>query len=688
MSLEVCRANDVMETPLISAEPQEPTGKTVGTNGLVVVKSNDDLDLDAKRLREAEEKQNKPLITSLASHIASVWEQNREHKETSSVSEEMLRSAKQRDGSYDDIKLAALHSLGGSDVFINLTGVKCRAAESWCQDILSTSGPKPWKLTPTPVPNLADDVEESIVDRAMAEWPANAEAGNPLPSNDVFTIAAQLRDSVEDMLMLDAKEKASRMEDRIWDTMVEGEWDTQFDTFLSDLVTYKAAFIKGPVPRLRNKILWTGNRGKGYRLIPQVGLDVECVSPFNIYPSPGALTVNDGDLIELMSLDRKSLKAMKSVDGYDSDAIDLVLRDHASGLLDRWTSVDEQRATVERTGTRQKRGAYTIQALDYWGSVQGTILKQRGMEVDPDGKKIQDLEEYDVNAILIGSYVVYVAFNDHPLNFRPYFKAVWAKVPGSFWGKGVPELMRDLQDICNAAVRSLVNNAGWASGPQAAVTDLDRVPTGENIKSIFPGKIWQFLNKANSQAEPLKFFQPSSNAAELIAIYEKFSQLADDFTGIPAYAYGNDNVAGAGRTASGLSMLMNSAARGIKKVIFGIDRDVMRPLLKAYHEWFMLYDDDESIKGDMQIQPVGVLGLILREQVATKRMEFLAATNNPTDVQIMGMQRRANVLRATAAALELDANDVVPPDHEIRALELEMRKVMAAQQAQEQAQAA
>jgi hypothetical protein len=167
--------------------------------------------------------------------------------------------------------------------------------------------------------------------------------------------------------------------------------------------------------------------------------------------------------------------------------------------------------------------------------------------------------------------------------------------------------------------------------------------------------------------------------------------LADDFTGIPAYAYGNDRVAGAGRTASGLEMLMSSAARGIKKVISNIDKRIMRPVITRYYEWLMLFDDDESIKGDINIAPIGVLSLIVQEQMASRRMEFLQATANPIDSQIIDLPRRANVLRETAKALDLDSDDVVPSKEDMVEIGKRMQAILAQQAAaggvQEQAAA-
>lgn len=83
--------------------------------------------------------------------------------------------------------------------------------------------------------------------------------------------------------------------------------------------------------------------------------------------------------------------------------------------------------------------------------------------------------------------------------------------------------MTDVSAVCNATARALVNNMGIASGPQVTV-NTDRLAEGENITSMFPWKLWQTKNDpmANDSSQPIAFFQPQSNAQELLGVYEKF----------------------------------------------------------------------------------------------------------------------------------------------------------------------
>src|SRR5690606_22176682 len=104
---------------------------------------------------------------------------------------------------------------------------------------------------------------------------------------------------------------------------------------------------------------------------------------------------------------------------------------------------------------------------------------------------------------------------------------------------------------------------------------------------------------------------------------------ADEWSGIPKYLQGENPGGGAGRTASGLSMMMSNAGKSIKQVVSNIDNGVLRPLLERLHFWNMRFGDDPDLKGDVEIHVRGANALVAKESAQVRRNEFLAATANP-----------------------------------------------------------
>jgi hypothetical protein len=398
-----------------------------------------------------------------------------------------------------------------------------------------------------------------------------------------------------------------------------------------------------------------------------------------MYPEPGITNINDGYLFELHRMTRMELSDLIGVPGYDEDAIRKVLEE---GNGTSWINqdVELQKDEEERKYYAYMRPTAEYDALEFWGKVSGAMLIEWGLTEEdvPDSAR-----EYDANVWTVGNYVIKAVLNYDPLGEKPYAKTSFIKCPGAFWGKGIPEIIQDLQNVCNAATRALVNNMGISSGPQVEL-NVERLAPNEDITNLTPWRIWQTINDPTGSSAPaMRFTQPDSRATELVAVYEKFSRLADDHSGIPAYVYGDMNVQGAGRTASGLSMLMGAAGKGIRQVVMHMDSDVVKPIVKRQFVYNMRYDEDESIKGDVEIVAKGAINLAVKETVNMRRIEFLNATANPVDLEIIGKEGRAAILREIAKGLQMPSDDVVPSRERAEYQE----RTQAAAAAQQQAQA-
>ncbi len=318
-----------------------------------------------------------------------------------------------------------------------------------------------------------------------------------------------------------------------------------------------------------------------------------------------------------------------------------------------------------------------IDALNYWGSVPGWKLKSWG--VSGKGTEIEDTRDYECNVVLCGRYVLYASLNPDPLNQRPYRKACYDEIPGAFWGRSIPDLCATHQKMCNGIACAVADNLSIASGPMAWV-HADRFADGEQTLEMFPWKIWQLKSDPTQGVNPgIGFFQPDDRSGPLMLLYEKWELRADDSTGIPRYTYGNEQAGGSADTATGLGMLMNNAAKGLRRAISNIDMNVISPTVNQAFVNEMLYNPDESIKGDSIVVPRGAAAILIKESAQQRRIQFLGMTANPIDMQIIGIKGRAVLLRETASAMELPVDDVVPSEDE-----LDKQMLAQSQQAQSQ----
>ena len=605
------------------------------------------------------EQQNQPVIVGLSGHIRNFWTIAENAKRT--VEQEMFDALYARRGEYTAAKRAEIVAQNQPPIYMLVASAKMHQIEALLRDVLlGTGADKPWTMGPSPSPTLPPELVSSMVQGLATEIEMLIQSGIMPTQEQVRQRLRTMRDQLDAQQVEEAQIRAARMETKMEDQLLEGGILDALDEFIVDLATFKTAFVKGPVIRNKPKLDW----GEGGVLVvdQQLSLEWERVDPFRMYPAPWAKNINESGvpLIERHTLTREGLNQLIGVEGYSEPAIRKVLDEYGRGGLHNWLSIDSQKAAAEgKDQVVASTNTGTIDAIQFWGSASGQMLVDWGL----DPAQVPDLQkEYQIEAWLIGAYVIKAVLNSDPLARRPYYGFSFQRVPGSVWGNAPFDLMRDCQDMCNGAARSLAANLGIASGPQASIIS-DRIPNGEELTEMFPWKIWQFTSDPmGSTAAPIQFFQPQSNAAELMTVFERFSQLADEAVGVPRYMAGfQGDSGGAGRTASGMSMMIGNASKVIKQVLGGIDQHIISKLLDRLYYYNMRYGDDPDLKGDVLIVARGAMSLATKEAAQVRRNEFLQATANPFDMQILGMDGRAEVLRATAKTLDLNADKVVPP---------------------------
>lgn len=663
-----------MATPGSQALPIKPDP---GLNqGLLRVVSNQQM-VDEERAAEASAAaiENDAYESQLVGYIRGRMTDMRNFRNAEGISERLLSALRTYKGQYSADELHAISQFGGSEVYARVTATKCRAATALLRDIY-LSAERPFDIDPTPEPTIPEDIEGNIQQLVNVEIATMMQAGQPIDEQMIADRVSMLRKAAKRAAKKSAHEEAEGATNRLDDILLEGGFYDAVAEFLIDLPIFPFACIKGPVVRNVSRPKWVD----GQMQIEEVPtMFWNRVSPFDLYWSPGAGRTEQADFIERIRLTRAELVAVKGLPGYDDEAIDQVLeRFYNSGTHDWWDSIDTERAQLEDRERWSRTATSLIDCAEFTGHVSGKLLRDWGMD---ETKVPDELGEYNVTAWLIDRFLIKVQINPVSRTRPPYYISSFEKIPGSMYGYGLPDLLEDVQQICNATARSLVNNASISSGPQVIINDECLQP-GEN-DDLWPWKRWHVNydpSMVTSGQQPIDFFQPTINSQELIMIYEKWNLMGDEISAIPRYMTGNERVGGAGRTASGLAMLMGNAAKTLQNVAASIDKDVIRPLL---NDLFMLLMETNPgmFRGDEYINVKGVNHAVKREQDRMRQLEFLQLTANPMDMQIIGPEGRANVLRNVATNLGLEHESILPDDEEIRARMMAQQAMAEAQQA-------
>lgn len=610
------------------------------------------------------------VVEGLAGHIRGFWTKAVDAKRR--VETEMLEALLSRRGEYTAEKLVKIAENKQPAIYMMVASSKMRQIEALMRDVLIGAGSdKPWTLRHSPVPELPPSMVQAAVQQLTMEIEQAIVQGFPPSVQMAQQRLQEMRKEMLPILQEMAREKCEAMERKMEDQHVEGGLLEAMDQFITDLGTFKTAFIAGPVIRRKPVMKWSpeGELQVEHALVPEW----ERVDPFDIYPAPWATNLTRDDFIRKHRLTRTALNELVGVEGFSEPAIRKVLAQYDAKGLNEWLAVDSRKAVAEGKDSTDNVGTGLIDALQFWGSASGQSLIDWGL---PRAEVPEPTKEYQIEAWLIGTHVIKAVLNADPLARRPIYGTSFQNVPGSVWGNAPYDLLKDCQDMCNAAARALAANMGISSGPQVAVI-ANRIPSGEDVTDMFPWKLWQFeSDPTGSTAAPIQFFQPQSNANELMTVYERFSALADEYTGIPRYMAGFET-AGAGRTASGMSMMIGNASKVIKQVLGSVDTYIIKPLLERQYYHNMRYGTDPELKGDINIVARGAASLATKEAAQVRTNEFLQATANPIDMQIIGLDGRAELLRHAVRRLDMNGDKVVPNANVLKQRQIAQQAQMA-----------
>lgn len=618
-----------------------------------------------------------PSMASLASYIRGQFDMFKRHRNNSMAgwSDRLLNALRVFNGQYDANKLNEIQRFGGSTVYARVVAMKCRGASSLLRDVY-LSPDRPWGLDASDDPKIPTAIMDSINELIQIEMQTMTQAGQAPDIDAIRTRTQQLVEAARQAAKKRAEAGARIAEDKLDEILKEGGFYKALAEFITDLPLFPFAVIKGPVVRILPVVTWEGNQAS-IKQTPR--LTWTRVSPFDIWWTPGVSDIEDANVIERTRLTRADLNDLLDLPGYNTEAIREVLQQYGQGgLNDELDYTDAERAVQESRENPTTNESGLIACLEFTGNAQGSMLLNYGMEPDLIPDPVRD---YFVQAWVIGRYIIKVQMAPSPRKRHPYYITSFEKVPGTPVGNGLPDILNDIQEASNATLRSLINNLSIASGPQVVVND-DRLANDEDGEELYPWKRWHITSDPmgnQASQKPIDFFQPQSNAQELLGVYKSFVDMADELSAIPKYLSGGGAGGGAGRTASGLAMLMGNASKILQTVAANIDRDVLEPLLSALFDMVMLTDQTAMLNGDEKVRVLGVSVAVQKETQRARQLEFLQITANPIDAQIVGPKGRAAILRNVATTIGMNGEEIVPSEEKLEAME-KQAAMMASQQ--------
>ena len=425
--------------------------------------------------------------------------------------------------------------------------------------------------------------------------------------------------------------------------------------------------IKGPLNYYKKVHRWSREgEERMYDPMEKVVPRFEYVSCWDFHPDPSATSIDDCEyVIQRHRLNRQQLRNLTNLPYFNEEAIAEVIV-KGPNYEDKYY---EDTIREDETEPYYQENRYEV--LEYWGVLDSKCAYEVGLDLP---ENISELDQVQVNAWVCGTQVLRCVLNPFTPARIPFFAFPYEINPYQIWGVGVAENMEDAQMLMNGHVRMAIDNLALAGNLVFDVDEASLVP-GQNF-DIFPGKIFRRQSGVTGTAiNGLKF---PNTAPENIQMYQISRQLADEETGIPSIMHGQTGVTGTGRTASGLSMLLQSGSASIKTVIKNIDDYLLKPLGESLFQWNMQFNDSQpDIVGDLEIKPRGTAA-VMQKEVRTQRLTSLLQTvANPTLAPFIKLP---NLVREIAIAQDIDPDQLVNSLDEAQLYAEILRGIQGAQQ--------
>ena len=547
-----------------------------------------------------------------------------------------------------------------SKAFIKVTKTKVLAAYAQVVDVLFAGSKFPIGIEARQFPNnVADTVSfnpnelttEKVKDQTGIDYQIPNNIVRPDLAKDLGVYEEQLT-PIESELELGAgnmpgsityepaKRAAMKMEKLMHDQLDETEAPKHLRSLAFETCLFGTGVMKGPFAQTKEYPRWTedGDYDPVMNTIPKM----EYVSIWDFYPDPDARNMSEAEYtVQRHRMNRTQLRNLKKRPHFREESIELALEYGPDYSRSYWEDA------LEDDGTTSDMERYEV--IEYWGVLDAELAEEADIKIPKDLRKQDELQ---VNIWICNGQILRLVLNPFTPRRIPYLAVPYELNPYSFFGIGVAENMSDTQLLMNGAMRMMVDNAALSGNLLIEVDETNLVP-GQDM-SIYPGKV--FRRQSGQIGAAIHGTKFPNVSQELLMMFDKSRQLADEATGIPSYSHGSGAVGGVGRTASGMSMLMGAAAQNIKAVVRNIDDYLLGPLGKSLFAFNMQFNFDKEFIGDLDVKARGTESLMRNEVRSQRLLQFMQMTQNE---QMAPFVKYDYILRELASSMDLDEDKIL-----------------------------
>ena len=546
------------------------------------------------------------------------------------IEERWYQDLRQYHGHYDAEMERSLNRDGRSRVFVGMTRAKTNAWASRLSDMLFPTDDRNW--------GIRHMQTNAVQNPATSQYPEKH-----APSDQVEWVQKLMENQL----------KASR-------------YGIHARDVIDDACKLGTGIIKGPnmggSPRLPME-----HQAYGKQIPSQP--EFERIDPWSFFPDMSAARPEDWEFtFERHLYNRKALRSLAKKPGFIAAEIGELLKTDPDASLPNYLGNLRAMADNDSSeGFPASREDRRYMVWEYHGPLdkEETRLLALALGEDDLADITEDdpLEELPVILWYCQGRILKLALHPMDSGESLYSLFHFERDESSCFGTGVPRLMRDSQAALNAAWRMTLDNAGLAVGPQVVI-NREQISPADGDWTITPNKVWFRKDDDGSpMGSAFEIYHVDSRQDYLNGVMETALQFIDQETSLPQLAQGEPGSLPT-NTATGMSLLMESANVIFRRAVRNWDDDMTIPLMRKLYHWNIQFHPDPSFKGNFEVEARGSSVLLMRHMQGTNLMRFIALFGNHP--MFLEMIKPYDSLRRIAQTHMLPTEDILYPIEEVK----------------------
>ena len=518
-----------------------------------------------------------------------------------------------------------------SRVVINIVRPKVDQAIARMCEILLPTDDKNWGIKATPIPEIA----EMTGDKRMTVDP---QTGEP---------TGMTADEEAKIVVEAAKKSALSMETSIDDSLTECNFNGEERKMVENGVRLGSGVLYGPFPARQSSKVWLPQPDgtQVMQINESIVPATMSLDPWDVFfdPSCGNDHQRGQGFFIRRNVNRKELRQLIGLPGYDPDAIKDVLRTNPCRV--RVAEGRVLRDVVEED---------SYELWQYHGEIEPDEMEALSSRTGDPLDNVNFGVLVMVNDTVIGAMDSWVSDRTLPIDVW-----CWRKADDSPYGYGLVGELENQQRVVNSAWRQVMDNGRTSLGGQIVMKKGMCIPQNGSYE-ITPNKIWLAKDDLEDVRQAFSVFEFNSHLQELLAIAQAAMQFADMETSMPQIMGGEQG--SAPETVGGMVMLYNNANSVLRQRVKLFDDHVTKPHISRYYDWKMANDPDQNIKGDYEVDSRGSTALIERDIQNQALLNLANITNNPRYTPLL---KEREELRAILKAFKVNPDDLMKDEETV-----------------------